>query len=125
MVPGGEVELDQSQRIKWELKKDLQQETNNFFSAFPPQPQHGTVTMRLRLTVLRHRLPPTDFLWSISDEQTNTGTTISRFLTQIDEIVPLEAEHWGLEDYVVCVDNFECLHFQNVGNVLKEGDHVM
>jgi hypothetical protein len=88
-------------------------------------PSHHDANMRLRLTVLRHRLPATDILWSIPDEKTKTATTISKFLAQVDEIIPLEAEHWGLEDYHVSVDNFECLHFQIVGNVLKEGDHVV
>jgi hypothetical protein len=45
-------------------------------------------------------------------------------LTQVDEVIPLESEHWGLEDYVVQVDGFECLHFSKIGEVLKPGDHV-
>jgi hypothetical protein len=81
--------------------------------------------MRLCLTILRNRLPATDVLWSLPEEQTTPATTISRLLAQIDEVIPLEAEHWGLEDYVVTVEGFECLHFQTVGNVLKDGDHVV
>ena len=81
--------------------------------------------MRLRLTILRHRLPATEILWAIPEEQTNAATTVSRLLAQINEVIPLEAQHWGLEDYVISVDGFECLHFQAVGNVLKEGDHVV
>jgi hypothetical protein len=81
--------------------------------------------MRLGLTILRHRLPVTEILWALPQEQNNPLTTVSRLLAQIDEIIPLESEHWGLEDYVVTVDGFECLHFQTVGNVLKDGDNVV
>jgi hypothetical protein len=81
--------------------------------------------MRLGLTIIRHRLPATEILWALPEEQNNPSTTVARLLAQIDEIIPLEAEHWGLEDYVVTVDGFECLHFQTVGNVLKDGDHIM
>jgi len=81
--------------------------------------------MRLRLSILRNRLPKTEVLWALPEEQNNPSTTISRFLAKIDEVIPLEAEQWGLEDYVVTVDGFECLHFQTVGSVLKDGDHVM
>jgi hypothetical protein len=80
--------------------------------------------MRVRLSIRRHRLPPADVLWVIPDSQINPGTTISRLLSQIDEILPLENDNWGFEDYVVEVEGYECLHFQPVGDVLKEGDHV-
>lgn len=32
---------------------------------------------------------------------------------------------WGLEDYVVEVNGFECLHFMSVDGLLKEGDEVV
>ena len=55
------------------------------------------------------------------------GTTISQFLEQVNEVVPLESEDWGLEDYAVEVGGFECLHFAELGGaqgVLREGDVV-
>jgi hypothetical protein len=50
--------------------------------------------------------------------------TIARLLEDVNHIIPLEAEHWGLEDYVVEVQGFECLHFSPVSQVLKEDDLV-
>jgi hypothetical protein len=50
--------------------------------------------------------------------------TISRLLEQVNHIVPLEAEDWGLEDYVVQVGRFECIHFSPVSQVLKDDDEV-
>ena len=32
---------------------------------------------------------------------------------------------WGLEDYVVEVNGFECLHFMSVDGLLREGDEVV
>lgn len=81
--------------------------------------------MRLRLTIVRNKLPATGILWAVPEEQINPSTTISRLLAQINEVIPLEAEHWGLEDYAVFVGEFECLHFQQVGAVLKDGDAVV
>ncbi|KAL8731849.1 MAG: hypothetical protein Q9166_003133 [cf. Caloplaca sp. 2 TL-2023] len=50
--------------------------------------------------------------------------TIAQLLEQISEIVPLESEDWGLEDYAVEVNGFECLHFSEATHVLKEDDEV-
>lgn len=89
--------------------------------------------MRIQLTVLRHTLPPTRILWTASHRSPpNTGLnlggvasgTISHLLEDVNEVVPLESEEWGLEDYAVEVGGYECLHFQEVGLVLKEGDEV-
>lgn len=76
--------------------------------------------MRLRLSISRHTLPRVDLLWSIQ----NINLTVAQLLAQINDIVPLEAEHWGLEDYVVRVGRFECLHYSQVVDVLKEDDLV-
>ena len=50
--------------------------------------------------------------------------TISQFLEQVNEVLPLESEDWGLEDYSVEVRGFECLHFSELNQVLKEDDEV-
>ncbi len=45
----------------------------------------------------------------------------------MNEVIPLESEDWGLEDYAVEVAGFECLHFWEiggVGGVLRDGDVV-
>ncbi|KAF1831319.1 hypothetical protein BDW02DRAFT_557153 [Decorospora gaudefroyi] len=80
--------------------------------------------MRLRLTVQRNALPATNIVWSVPETNSTQGYTISRLLEDVNHIIPLEAEHWGLEHYVVEVGGFECLHFMPVTHALKEDDHV-
>ncbi|KAI9880804.1 MAG: hypothetical protein M1830_000240 [Pleopsidium flavum] len=77
----------------------------------------------------RHALPPTQVLWTVTNLRppyTAAGSsgTISQLLEQVNEVIPLESEHWGLEDYVVEVQGFECLHFSELTTVLKEEDQV-
>jgi len=84
--------------------------------------------MRLQLTVQRQGLPPTQVLWDTGALRPNhvssgTTTTIAQLLEHINEVIPLEAEEWGLEDYAVEVNGFECLHFCSL-NILKEDDRV-
>lgn len=82
--------------------------------------------MRLHLTVQRHGLPAARVLWTTTGPgpaQVSVGT-ISQLLEQINDIIPLESEHWGLEDYTVEVGDYECLHFQEANQVLKEDDEV-
>lgn len=99
--------------------------------------------MRLQLTILRHGLPATRILWTVrSDRPLNTtygneGCTIAQLLEEVNEVVPLETSvdavgenedtggQWGLEDYVVEVNGFECLHFLSVDALLREGDEVV
>ncbi|KAL8713307.1 MAG: hypothetical protein Q9220_002506 [cf. Caloplaca sp. 1 TL-2023] len=50
--------------------------------------------------------------------------SISQLLDQINDIIPLESEDWGLEDYAVEVGEFECLHFAKASQILKEDDIV-
>ncbi|KAH0207407.1 hypothetical protein KCU86_g8632, partial [Aureobasidium melanogenum] len=38
---------------------------------------------------------------------------------------PLEAEGWGLEDYAVHLGGYELLHFQQLGDILKEDDEIV
>lgn len=85
--------------------------------------------MRLRLTVQRHGLPPARVLWRIAAVRppytaAGSESTIAQLLEQINEIIPLESGDWGLEDYAVEVRGFECLHFSEVNQVLKEDDEV-
>lgn len=76
--------------------------------------------MRLRLTIRRNALPDTKLLWRAKATQ-----TISQLLTAVDEHFPLEADHWGVDDYVVLVAGYEAIHYHKVGDILKEGDRVM
>ena len=85
--------------------------------------------MRIRLSVQRYGLPPTRILWSLQGFGPNQAaetenTTVAQLLEQVNEVTPLEAEDWGLEDYAVEVDGFECLHFSVLNHILKENDQV-
>ena len=85
--------------------------------------------MRLQLTIQRHALPPTNILWTVrAQDPTSTSAhpsaTISQLLEDVNDIVQLESDDWGLEDYVVEVGGYECLHFQPIDSVLKEDDEV-
>lgn len=80
--------------------------------------------MRLRISVQRNRLQPSNILWNVPSTASATAYTIARLLEDINAIIPLETEHWGLEDYVVEVDGFECLHFSPVAQCLKDDDVV-
>lgn len=84
--------------------------------------------MRLQLTIQRQGLPPAQVLWDTgalrpNHVQSGATTTIAQLLEHINEVIPLEAEEWGLEDYAVEVNGFECLHFCSL-NILKEDDRV-
>jgi hypothetical protein len=78
------------------------------------------VAMRIRLQVLRHQLPPTKVLWKV-----DAANTTAELLTQISDFFPLEAEGWGLEDYAVHLGGYELLHFQQLGDILKEDDEIV
>ena len=81
--------------------------------------------MRLRLSIWRQELPRTYVLWSVvAPPSTGPIYTISRFLEQVNEIIPLEADEWGLEDYTLEIGGFECLHFSDVWNLLKDDDEI-
>lgn len=77
--------------------------------------------MRIRVNVQRHALPPVKVLWPVVD----AGILVSELLAQLNESVPLESGTWGLEDYVVEVNGYECLHYCQVSSVLKNDDEVM
>ena len=85
--------------------------------------------MRLRLTVQRHGIPSARILWNVVPTRpplaaAGSSITVSQFLEQINDVIPLESEDWGLEDYAVEVAGFECLHYSELGQVLKEDDEV-
>ncbi|KAI1336695.1 hypothetical protein F5Y15DRAFT_393765 [Xylariaceae sp. FL0016] len=82
--------------------------------------------MRLRLVVRRNGLPEARLMWNA---RLDNDPTISKLLEQLNEDLPLEANQWGLEDYVVELHDqdgtdFECLHYQPVRSVLKPDDRV-
>ncbi len=83
--------------------------------------------MRLRLVVRRNGLPELRLMWHV---HLDSNPTISKLLEQLNNQVPLESDHWGLEDYVVELHDsdgvdFECLHYQSVRSVLKADDRVL
>jgi hypothetical protein len=83
--------------------------------------------MRLRLVVRRHGMPEVKLVWNVGAD---TDFTVAKFASQVNDVLPLEGGEWTLKDYAVeYVDNqgtsFECLHFQQVGQVLKEDDQVL
>ena len=68
-------------------------------------------------------------LWTVKHPRpplavAGSSITVSQFLDQVNDVIPLESEDWGLEDYVVEVQGFECLHFSELGQILKEDDAV-
>jgi hypothetical protein len=110
--------------------------------------------MRLHLVIQRHGLPTTRILWTTEPSGVvassavastrmpnavygNNGYTVAQLLEDVNEVIPLETAgdvggedndlggHWGLEDYVVEVAGFECLHFMNVEGLLKEEDYIV
>ena len=85
--------------------------------------------MRLRVAIQRHGLPATSILWTSESSfpqhsASHRSATISQLVDDINSIVPLESGEWGLEDYVVEVEGYECLHFQPI-DILHENDQVM
>ncbi|KAF4553506.1 Hypothetical protein D9617_7g032340 [Elsinoe fawcettii] len=76
--------------------------------------------MRLQLEICRNRLPAVKILW-----QTDEETITSQVLSDVDVCVPLQSEEWGLEDYVLeTAAGFEALHYQKVGDVVREDDYL-
>ncbi|KAH6983362.1 hypothetical protein BKA56DRAFT_347094 [Ilyonectria sp. MPI-CAGE-AT-0026] len=83
--------------------------------------------IRLRLAIRRHAVPEVKLVWPCV---TSEDLTVAKLLAQVNEVVPLESGEWGLEDYAVELTDgnggsFECLHFQQVGRILKEDDQIL
>lgn len=81
----------------------------------------SAAVMRVRLSVQRHDLPETKVIWPISKD-TNT---ISEFLEAVNNVIPLESDGWGLDDYVVEIGGFECLHYASVHKLIQDNDELM
>lgn len=95
--------------------------------------------MRLQISIHRNTLPPVHLLYNTrrQDASHPSITTIADLLSALDALVPLESAdgEWGLEDYVVEVlpisadhhytQPYECFHFQEIRDVLKEDDEVV
>ncbi|KAI6354149.1 hypothetical protein MCOR25_008728 [Pyricularia grisea] len=83
--------------------------------------------IRLRLVVRRHNLPETRVLFSVSLDD---DPTISQLLEQINAVIPLESDHWGLDDYALELRSgsdgaaFEALHYQHVAAILQHDEEV-
>jgi hypothetical protein len=77
----------------------------------------------------RHGIPPVQILWTVAQTRpphasASSSITVSQFLEQVNDIIPLESEDWGLEDYAVEVGGYECLHFSELGQLLKNDEEV-
>jgi hypothetical protein len=81
--------------------------------------------MRLRLVINRNSLPTMKIWWDTSAFQSGDDRNISSLLICVSQIVPLEFSKWGLEDYAVEIGGFECLHFQEVDSIIRDGDEVV
>ncbi|KAL9075601.1 MAG: hypothetical protein Q9157_003957 [Trypethelium eluteriae] len=79
--------------------------------------------MRVQLSIHRQELPPADLLWSLPNDRTGP-TTIAQLIEDVNNVVPLESEHWGLEDYVLQLGRYECLHFSRVQELFKDNDRL-
>ncbi|KAM0706709.1 hypothetical protein Q7P35_006039 [Cladosporium inversicolor] len=79
--------------------------------------------MRLRLRVQRNEVPAVNTLWPLSDTQQKH--TFAQLLEAINQTFPLETDKWGLEDYVITVAGYECLHYHEIGAVCKDEDEVV
>lgn len=84
-------------------------------------------SLRLRLVVRRHALPEVRVVFVA---QLDNDPTIANLLEQVNEIIPIESNDWGLDDYAVELRDpdghaFDCLHFQQVSVVLKNDEEVL
>jgi hypothetical protein len=86
--------------------------------------------MRLKVSVRRYSLPTTNIIFTTralgpSPATSSTDATIAQLLEDVNDIVPLESADWGLEDYAVEVNGYECLHFSPIDAVLRDDDEVV
>ncbi|KKY24697.1 hypothetical protein UCDDS831_g02315 [Diplodia seriata] len=80
--------------------------------------------MRLRLSICRNNLPTAELLWAVPDDRAHDAFTVAQLLEHVNDIIPLESPHWGLEDYAVEVGSYEALHFQKARDIFKDEDQV-
>ncbi|KAK4224676.1 hypothetical protein QBC38DRAFT_484916 [Podospora fimiseda] len=88
--------------------------------------RQGSLKLRLRLVIQRHALPEVRVIFSC---EIDNDPTIAGLLEQVNETIPLESTEWGLEDYTVELRKenglaFDCLHFQEVADVLNPDEEV-
>ncbi|KAF8541467.1 hypothetical protein BDD12DRAFT_908661 [Trichophaea hybrida] len=82
--------------------------------------------MRLKLQIFRNELPVVKLIWETTTRlKSGTDHIVSNLLASIDEVFPLEGSTWGLEDYVVELDGYEVLHFQELSTAFKDDDTVV
>ena len=81
--------------------------------------------MRLRLVIRRHEMLDLRILWSLEEVGSGDFGTISNLLHRVDEMFSLVNDSCGLEEYVVELDGFECLHFSPLSTVFKDNDEVV
>ncbi|KAM7189833.1 hypothetical protein V8F20_009970 [Naviculisporaceae sp. PSN 640] len=82
--------------------------------------------MRLRVVVRRHALPETRIILPVCLDE---DPSIADLIELVNDVIPLESEDWGLEDYVAELRDgegsaFDLLHFQRVVSVLKPDEEV-
>ncbi len=86
--------------------------------------------MRLQLSIKRYSLPTTNIIFTTyalgpCPATSSPDATIAQLLEDVNDIVPLESADWGLEDYAVEVNGYECLHFSPIDAVLRDDDQVV
>ena len=89
--------------------------------------RQDNLRLRLRLVIQRHELPEVRIIFSC---KIDNDPTVAGLLEQVNEVVPLESRDWGLEDYAVELRKengaaFDCLHFQEVADVLSHDEEVL
>jgi len=89
--------------------------------------RQDNLRLRLRLVIQRHELPEVRIIFSC---KIDNDPTVAGLLEQVNEVVPLESRDWGLEDYTVELRKengaaFDCLHFQEVADVLSHDEEVL
>ena len=86
--------------------------------------------MRLRVSIKRYTLPEVHILFATRSLNPDPATsshqaTISQLLQDVDDVVPLQNDDWGLEDYAVEVKGYECLHYAPYESVLRDNDELV
>lgn len=82
--------------------------------------------MRIRLALTRHSLGTVKLWWdTASIVNGSPNVTVSALLESVNQVVQLETVTCGLEDYVVEMKGYELLHFQILGDFVKEDDEIV
>lgn len=82
--------------------------------------------MRLRLQIHRNQLPAVKLLWETTEwVKPDSDPIVSSLLAAINDVFPLDGPSVGLDDYVVEVDGYEVLHFQDLKTAFSPDDTVV